>query len=203
MKQLKRMLTLFLVMLMLSAFAPAAFAAHSFSDVSASDWFYQPVMWAVEKGITGGIGNGQFGPNNKCTREQVVTFLWAAAGKPNPASYDNPFEDVSDSDWFYKPVLWAVEQGITEGVTATRFGTGQTCTRAQVATFLWAVEGKPSAASGSSFTDVSAGDWYYKAVTWAVSRGITSGIGGGQFGPNNHCTRAQIATFLYKAVSDN
>ncbi len=203
MKQMKRLTALFLVLVMMFALAPAVFAADEFTDVSKSDWFYAPVNWAVNKGITGGIGNGMFGPNNDCTREQVVTFLWADAGKPEPTTTESPFTDVTESDWFFKPVMWAVENGVTSGVTPTEFGTGDTCTRAQVATFLWAVAGKPAIGQlTTGFLDVRSGDWYYNPVMWAVSQGITSGIGNGNFGPNNNCTRAQIATFMYAASDD-
>ncbi|MBQ5671407.1 MAG: S-layer homology domain-containing protein, partial [Oscillospiraceae bacterium] len=119
MKRLKRLTALLLVPVMMFAFAPMAFAASEFTDVSPKDWFYAPVNWAVSKGITGGIGNGMFGPNNNCTREQVVTFLWADAGKPDPVTTVSPFGDVRESDWFFKPVMWAVENGITGGVTPT------------------------------------------------------------------------------------
>ncbi len=203
MKHLKRLTVLLLVIMLMFALTPAVFATGEFIDVSKSDWFYAPINWAVNKGITGGIGNGMFGPNNDCTREQVVTFLWAEAGKPEPTTTESPFVDVTETDWFFKPVMWAMENGITNGVTATEFGTGRTCTRAQVATFLWAEAGKPiCVASEKGFLDVVVGDWYYEAVLWAVSQGITSGIGSGNFGPNNNCTRAQIATFLYAASPD-
>ena len=203
MKQLKRLTALLLVLVMMFTLAPMVFAASEFTDVSKSDWFYAPVNWAVNKGITGGIGNNMFGPNNDCTREQVVTFLWADAGKPEPTTAESPFTDVTETDWFFKPVMWAVENGITSGLTATEFGTGKTCTRAQVATFLWAVAGKPAFGTPEKgFLDVAAADWYYNPVMWAVANGITSGIGNGKFGPNNNCTRAQIATFMYAASDD-
>jgi len=203
MKAIKRLTALLLVLVMMFTIAPMAFAASDFTDVSKSDWFYAPVNWAVNKGITGGIGNNMFGPNNDCTREQVVTFLWADAGKPEPTTTVSPFTDVTESDWFFKPVMWAVENGITSGLTPTEFGTGKTCTRAQVATFLWAVAGKPAFGTPEKgFLDVAASDWYYNPVMWAVENGITSGIGNGNFGPNNNCTRAQIATFMYAASPD-
>ena len=203
MKQMKRLTALLLVLGMMFTLAPMAFASSDFTDVSKSDWFYAPVNWAVNKGITGGIGNGMFGPNNDCTREQVVTFLWADAGKPEPTTAESPFTDVAETDWFFKPVMWAVENGITSGLTPTEFGTGKTCTRAQVATFLWAVAGKPfPGVPEKGFMDVIIGDWYYEPIMWAVANGITSGIGNGDFGPNNNCTRAQIATFMYAASPD-
>lgn len=203
MKSIKRLTALLLVLVMMFTLAPMAFAASEFTDVSKSDWFYAPVNWAVNKGITGGIGNNMFGPNNNCTREQVVTFLWADAGKPAPSTTVSTFTDVTESDWFFQPVMWAVENGITSGLTETEFGTGKTCTRAQVATFLWAVAGKPDyELPKTGFLDVKSGDWYYNPVMWAVANGITSGIGSGKFGPNNNCTRAQIATFMYAASPD-
>ncbi|MBR4077678.1 MAG: S-layer homology domain-containing protein, partial [Oscillospiraceae bacterium] len=108
---MKRMLSLLLALIMLSAFAPIAYAAGGFIDVAEWDWYYAPINWAVNKGITGGIGDNMFGPNYECTREQVVTFLWADAGKPEPTSNDSPFVDVTEADWFFKPVMWAVEKG--------------------------------------------------------------------------------------------
>lgn len=174
----------------------------AFTDVKPSDYFYEPVLWAVEQNITGGIGNGRFGPNQACTRGQIVTFLWAANGRPEPQSSENPFRDVKTSDYFYKAVLWAVEKGITSGVRPGQFGPGETCTRGQVATFLWAARGRPVPASASnSFSDVKSSDYYYSAVLWAVENGITGGVGKGRFGPGEICTRGQIVTFLYKAYA--
>jgi len=203
MKAIKRLTAMLLVLVMMFTLAPLVFAASEFTDVSKSDWFYAPVNWAVNKGITGGIGNNMFGPNNDCTREQVVTFLWADAGKPEPANDDSPFVDVTEADWFFKPVMWAVENGITSGLTPTEFGTGKTCTRGQVVTFLWAAAGKPHVETcETGFIDVSWDDWFFVPVNWALNEGITGGIGDRMFGSNYPCTRAQIATFLYAASED-
>ncbi len=170
-----------------------------FTDVADTDWFYNPVLWAVENKVTGGMTETTFGPNANCTRAQVVTFLYAAAGKPQVSGDTEPFEDVSESDWFYTPVLWAVENGITGGTSETTFGPNEECTRAQVVTFLYAAAGKPQVSAGSDFTDVGDTDWYAKPVIWAKENNITGGISATEFGPNNICTRAQVVTFLYKA----
>ena len=171
-------------------------------DVTPTDYFADPVLWAInhEPAITAGVGVHSFGPNNPCTREQIVTFLWAANGKPAPAGTGSTFSDVPADAWYYKPVMWAVENGYTSGMGDGSFGVGQPCTRAQAMTFLWAAKGKPAPSSlESTFSDVSSGDWFCKAILWAAENGITKGIGDGLFGVNNTCTRAQIITFLYKA----
>ena len=173
-------------------------AVNTFTDVNDSDWFYRSVIWAKENGITGGTSDTTFSPNNDCTRAQVVTFLWAANGKPEPTSTINPFTDVKASDWYCKAVLWAVEKGITGGTSPTTFSPNSTCTRAQIVTFLYAAQGRPAISSGSTFTDVNNSDWFAAPVIWAGEKGVTGGIGNNQFGPNNNCTRAQVVTFLYK-----
>ena len=173
-------------------------SALPFTDVSGSDWFAAPVLWAVENQVTSGKTETAFAPNDGCTRAQVVTFLWAANGRPEPTAAENPFADVSKDDWYYHAVLWAVEQGITTGVTATEFAPKQTCTRAQIATFLWAAQGKPSPHSLGGFGDVAIDDWFAAPVIWAKENGITGGIGDGKFGPYDTCTRAQVVTFLKK-----
>ena len=169
-----------------------------FSDVSTSAYYYEAVKWAQEKGITGGIGNGLFGPNQPCTRAQVVTFLWRAAGSPAPMLNKNPFTDVHTSDYYYDAVLWAVQNGITNGTSAKTFSPDATVTRAQVVTFLWKANGQP-AAGNSGFLDVSSNAYYARAVDWAFANGITTGVDYGAFGPDTACTRAQIVTFLYRA----
>lgn len=174
---------------------------NSFTDVKAGDYFYHPVYWAVEKGITAGVGDNRFGPSDPCTREQVVTFLWHAAGDPAPSSSKNPFTDVTSEDYFYTAVLWAVGNGITAGVSADRFGSGEICTRGQIVTFLWKFKNMPTPNSGSvRFSDVDASAYYATAVAWAVENGVTAGVGNGKFGPNQTCTRGQVMTFLYKAA---
>ena len=169
----------------------------NFHDVSRFDYFYDAVKWAVDHDITSGTGRFTFSPNAACTRAQTVTFLWRAAGSPRPVSTVNPFTDVHYGDYFYQAVLWAVENGITMGTSATTFSPDATVTRAQVVTFLWRANGQP-AAWNSGFTDVSADAYYAKAVAWAVENGITTGTGFGIFSPDAACTRAQIVTFLYR-----
>ena len=170
-----------------------------FVDVAESDWFFEPVLWAVNKGITSGVDTTHFGPNAACTRAQVVTFLWAAAGKPEPVSTHNPFVDVLASDWYYKAVLWAYGSNVTAGTDATHFSPDQACTREQVVTFLWRAMGAPDVQTQTSFSDVQPGAWYYVPVAWAAESGVTAGMGGGVFGVGTLCTRAQVVTFLYAA----
>lgn len=168
-----------------------------FSDVSTSAYYYEAVKWAQEKGITGGIGNGLFGPNQPCTRAQIVTFLWRAAGSPEPKAMSS-FADVSTDAYYAKAVAWAVENGITTGTGDGKFSPDATCTRAQSVTFLFRAIGK-LVDSKAEFNDVLTDSYYANAVAWAVENGVTNGIGDGLFGPNNSCTRAQIVTFLYRA----
>jgi len=168
-----------------------------FSDVSASNYYYEAVKWAQEKGITGGIGNGLFGPNQPCTRAQIVTFLWRAAGSPEPKAMSS-FADVSMDAYYAKAVAWAVENGITTGTGDGKFSPDATCTRAQSVTFLFRAIGK-LVDSKAEFSDVLTDSYYANAVAWAVENGVTNGIGDGLFGPDNSCTRAQIVTFLYRA----
>ena len=172
-----------------------------FDDVQdESQYFFDPVYWAVEKGITTGASATKFSPDAGCTRAQVVTFLWRAAGKPEPTKTENPFGDVQPDAYYYKAVLWAVEKGITTGTSATTFRPDQTCTRGQIVTFLWRYNEQPEPKSSTNpFTDVPAGQYYYKAVLWAVEKGITKGTSADKFSPDSTCTRAQIVTFLYRA----
>ena len=170
----------------------------NFHDVKQSDYYYDAVKWAVEKGITEGTSIDTFSPGASCNRAQMVTFLWRAAGSPTPNSTANPFKDVSSSDYYYSAVLWAVENGITSGTGAETFSPGGTVTRGQTVTFLYRAAGSP-AVSGGSFSDVAANAYYAKAVAWANENGITSGTGNGKFGPKADCTRAQIVTLLYRA----
>ena len=172
-----------------------------FSDVSTSAYYYEAVKWAQEKGITGGIGNGLFGPNQPCTRAQIVTFLWRAAGSSEPKSMSS-FSDVSADSYYAKAVAWAVENGITVGTSSTTFSPDDTCTRAQSVTFLFRALGK-LVDSKAKFSDVPTDSYYANAVAWAVENGVTNGIGDGLFGPNNSCTRAQIVTFLYRTYMVN
>ena len=169
-----------------------------FSDVSTSAYYYEAVKWAQEKGITGGIGNGLFGPNQPCTRAQIVTFLWRAAGSPEPKAMSS-FADVSTDAYYAKAVAWAVENGITTGTGDGKFSPDATCTREQAVAFLYRASGSPAVSGGSAFSDVAANAYYADAVAWAEKNGVTGGIGGGLFGSGNTCTRAQIVTFLYRA----
>lgn len=168
-----------------------------FADVSTDAYYYEAVKWAAKKGITGGIGNGLFGPNQPCTRAQIVTFLWRAAGSPEPKSMSS-FSDVSADSYYAKAVAWAVENGITTGTGDGKFSPDATCTRAQSVTFLFRAIGK-LVDSKAEFSDVLTDSYYANAVAWAVENGVTNGIGDGLFGPNNSCTRAQIVTFLFRA----
>ena len=169
-----------------------------FSDVSTSAYYYEAVKWAQEKDITGGIGNGLFGPNQPCTRAQIVTFLWRAAGSPEPKSMSS-FSDVSADSYYAKAVAWAVENGITTGTGDGKFSPDATCTREQAVAFLYRASGSPAVSGSSAFSDVAANAYYADAVAWAEKNGVTGGIGGGLFGSGNTCTRAQIVTFLYRA----
>ena len=169
-----------------------------FKDVPANAYYYEAVKWAQEKGITGGIGNGLFGPNDPCTRAQIVTFLWRAAGSPEPETRAMPFTDIPVGSYYYDAVLWAVENGITGGTGDGKFSPDATCTRAQSVTFLYRAAGSPAVSGSAEFGDVSTTAFYADAVAWAAKKGITTGIGGGLFGSDNDCTRAQIVTFLWR-----
>ena len=170
-----------------------------FIDVKKSDFYYESVLWAVNKGITSGTSKTTFSPNDACTRGQIAAFLWRAAGSPIPKGNKNPFQDVKKTDYYYNAVLWAVENGITSGTSSTTFSPNASCTRGQIVAFLWRANGSPAPkGSKNPFTDVKKSDFYYKAVLWAVENGITSGTSQTTFGPNSPCTRGQIATFLYR-----
>ena len=170
-----------------------------FKDVPVDAYYYEAVKWAAEKGITGGVGNGLFAPNQPCTRAQIVTFLWRAAGSPAP-KHMSSFADVPADAFYAKAVAWAVENGITGGTGDGKFSPDATCTRAQSVTFLYRAAGSPKVSGSAEFGDVATNAYYADAVAWAAKNGITGGIGGGLFGSNNDCTRAQIVTFLYRSV---
>ena len=174
-----------------------------FVDVPEDSFYIDPVLWAVEKGITTGATPTTFNPNGKCDRASVVTFLWRAAGSPEPTTTENPFVDVNEAHFYYKAVLWAVEEGITNGTSATTFSPFSKCSRAQVVTFLYRALGEPEVtATESGFTDVTDPEvYYYAPVLWAVENGITNGMGNGAFGINSICNRAQVVTFLYRAYA--
>ena len=169
-----------------------------FKDVPANAYYYEAVKWAQEKGITGGIGNGLFGPNDPCTRAQIVTFLWRAAGSPAPKNTGTAFGDVKPGSFYEQAVAWAVENGITGGTGEGMFSPDATCTRAQSVTFLYRASGSPAVSDKAEFSDVSTTAFYADAVAWAAKKGITTGIGGGLFGSGNDCTRGQIVTFLWR-----
>lgn len=168
-----------------------------FTDVHAEDYYYDAVLWAAQKGITGGMSDTLFAPNAACPRAQIVTFLWRTAGSPEPSALSS-FADVPADAYYAKAVAWAVENGITEGTSDTTFAPGTICTRAQGAALLYRAAGSPAVSGSASFTDVPADAYYADAAAWAEQKGITDGIGNGLFGPRNNCTRAQIVTFLYR-----
>ena len=173
-----------------------------FADVLAGKFYFDAVAWAMENKITHGMTETAFGPEDECTRGQVVTFLWRAAGSPEPEGTENPFTDVDEGRFYYKAVLWAVEKGITKGMTETSFAPNATCTRGQVVTFLWRAQNKPEAASAEHpFTDVEEGKFYYDAMLWAVENGITEGMTETTFAPNGTCTRGHVITFLFRAAT--
>ena len=174
-----------------------------FQDVQETDYYYESVLWAVEEDITTGIDSSHFAPQNVCTRAQVVTFLWRAAGCPAPQSDENPFVDVNEDVgfWYYDAVLWAVENGITIGRDLTHFAPDETCTRAEVCMFLWRALEKPSAGTVNPFLDVASGHWFYDCVLWAVDANVTTGTDTTHFSPDDPCVRGQIVTFLYRAFA--
>ena len=172
-----------------------------FYDVSNDAYYYEAVKWAAENGITGGVGNSLFAPNQPCTRAQIVTFLWRAAGSPEPKNMSN-FSDVPADSYYAKAVAWAVENGVTTGTGDGKFSPDATCTRAQSVTFLFRAS-KASANGAPAFSDVAATAYYAEAVKWATDNGITNGIGDNLFGSDNDCTRAQIVTFLYRMYQEN
>ena len=171
-----------------------------FYDVPNNAYFYEAVKWAVKNGITTGVGNNLFAPEQPCTRAQIVTFLWRAAGSPEPKGAASGMTDVVSGSYYEKAVAWAIENGITTGTTTSTFSPDATCTRAQAVTFL-ARALNAKAASAAEFSDVPTGSYFADAVAWAAANGVTEGIGGGLFGSDNDCTRGQIVTFLYRAYN--
>ncbi|MBO4579569.1 MAG: S-layer homology domain-containing protein [Clostridiales bacterium] len=172
-----------------------------YKDVtSEKDFWYEPTNYLTEKGVVKGYDKQtKFKPDNDCTRAQMVTFLWRLAGQPAPKSKSTNFKDVKSSDYYYKPVLWAVEKGITTGVSKTKFNPSGVCTRAQTVTFLWRMAGKPSVKGAKNpFKDVKEKDYFYKAVLWASGKKIAAGYKNGTFQPQGKCLRRQMVTFLYK-----
>jgi len=178
----------------------AAAAAARFTDVPFDAYYQGAVGWAVRHGVTSGVTETTFAPDAPCTRAQAVTFLWRAAGSPEPQSSVNPFTDVKTDAYYYDAVLWAIEQGITKGTSDTTFSPNATCTRAQIVTFLWRSQASPAAGAAHPFADVAGNAYYAEAVKWAVLEGVTSGTTATTFSPNDNCTRAQIVTFLFRAI---
>ncbi len=163
------------------------------------NWAHDPIDWAIVHGVTAGTSETTFSPNAGCTRAQVVTFLWRAAGEPEPVTDSNPFRDVKTGAYYYKAVLWAVENKVTAGTARDKFSPDATCTRAQIVTFLWRYEGTPEPTTAvNPFRDVKAGAYYEKAVLWASETGVTAGTTATTFSPDATCTRAQVVTFLYR-----
>lgn len=169
-----------------------------FVDVPSNAYYAEAVKWAVENGIASGTDKTHFSPNASCTRAQAVTFLWRAAGEPEPQNAAAQFHDVTAGSYYEKAVQWAVEQGVTSGTGSGKFSPDAACTRAQVVTFLYRAEHSPETAGNNSFHDVPTGAYYENAVKWAVAHEITSGTGGNTFSPDNNCIRGQIVTFLHR-----
>ena len=168
-----------------------------FTDVHAEDYYYDAVLWAAQKGITGGMSDTLFAPNAACTRAQIVTFLWRAAGSPEPKTLSS-FADVPADAYYAKAAAWAVENNVAKGVSETAFAPDTNCTRAQIVTFLWRAQQSPASGGENPFTDVSAAAYYYNAVLWAVENDVAKGVSETAFAPNDNCTRAQIVTLIYR-----
>ncbi|MBR3348545.1 MAG: S-layer homology domain-containing protein, partial [Solobacterium sp.] len=173
-----------------------------FEDVKPDRFFYQPVVWAYyhEPQITTGTDETHFSPNNTCTRGQAVTFLWRAMGAPEPLSHNNPFKDVKADKYYYKAVLWALENNVTTGTSPDTFSPNENVTRGQIVTFLYRAKSEPAVSGSMPFKDVKSGSYCYKPVLWAYQNDITTGTTPSTFSPNDFCTRGQIVTFLYRAV---
>lgn len=177
-----------------------------FVDVPADAYYYNAVLWAAKDGITGGVDDTHFAPNATCTRAQSVTFLWRVAGSPAPKSSKMPFEDVAAGSYYHDAVLWAVEQGITVGTSATTFSPDAKCTRAQIMTFIYRSEQAQGGGMQGEwmfrnpFDDVDVESYYGEAVMWAVANDVTSGTTDTTFSPSENCTRAQVVTFLYRSM---
>ena len=169
-----------------------------FVDVPADAYYYDAVLWAAEKGITGGTDAVHFSPNATCTRAQAVTFLWRAAGSPAPKSSDMPFTDVPAGSYYEQAVLWAMEQGITKGTSDTAFSPNATCSRAQIVTFLWRSQKSPAADTVNPFTDVAEGAWYYDYIVTAYENGLMTGVSETEFAPDVAVTRAMLVAMVYQ-----
>ena len=172
---------------------------YPFEDVRASDYFFKPVVWALETEVASGVSNTRFEPETACSRAQAVQLIWGAAGRPDPIE-EMKFTDVPSSAYYANAVAWALSSGVSEGTSEMRFSPEKTCTRGQIITMLWRAKGSPeSSAQTHVFKDVKAGDYYRDAVAWAIGEGITSGTAASTFSPDEACSRAQITTFLYRA----
>ncbi len=189
---------LVILTMLVSMLSVGVLAVGAFTDVREGDWFAEPVLWAVNESVTNGTTETTFSPNETCTRAQILTFLWRAAGEPEPLMFC-PFYDVSADAYYCDPATWAYENGLVEGIL---FEGNAPCTRADVVTYLWKLSGRPTAAP-AAFADVPAYASYSQAVSWAVENAITNGTGNGMFSPQNTCTRGQIVTFLYRAFVEN
>lgn len=186
----------------ITATTPLA-VTRAFDDVTDSGkYYFKPVYWAVEKGITSGTSDTEFSPDAICTRGQIATFLYQAIGNGEDAEPAG-FSDISADKYYYRPVNWAAEKGITSGTGENKFSPNDSCTRGQIVTFLYKAAGSPESSLGSTFADVLTGKYYYRAVSWAVQNGITSGVGDNCFSPDSPCTRGQVVTFLYKYINHN
>ena len=201
----KRILALVLALCMVFTLMPMSVMAQQgqtgFTDVEESAFFYEPVLWAVEEGITNGMTDTTFGPFELCNRAHIITFLWRANGSPKATTVVNPFMDVKEGDFYYDAVLWALENGITNGTAEYIFGATEPCTRAQAVSFLYRAEGKPAYTTENPFTDVAEGTFYYDAALWALENGITTGATADTFNPDGTCSRAEIVTFLFRHYS--
>lgn len=173
----------------------------TFKDVPSTSYFFNAVEWGVANNIVAGTTATTFSPEALATRAQFVSFLWRASGRPEPETTKNPFTDVKESDYFYKAVLWAVENKIVAGTSATTFSPNGTCTRAQAVTFMWRHAGRPNASGSTAFTDVPSGEYYSTAVAWGAAKKFVAGTSATTFSPNNTCTRAQAVTFLYRYIA--
>ena len=202
---MKRTIAFLLTLVMLLGMIPgmALAAETTFTDVEPGAYYENAVQWAVEKGITTGLTETSFGPDSPCTRGQVVTFLWRAVGKPVPTQTVHSFTDVTPGAYYYDAMLWAVEAGVTTGMSATTFCPDAPCTRGQVVTFLWRAMNKPEPTrTNHSFADVTVGGYYYNAMLWAVEENITTGTSATTFEPDTTCNRAQVVTFLFRALKE-
>ncbi len=171
----------------------------TFTDVKNGAYYESAVGWAVKNGVTTGTSATKFSPEEKCTRAQIVTFLWRAVGSPKVKAGNVAFTDIKKGSYYFDAVIWAVKNGVTAGTTKSTFEPDSVCTRAQIVTFLWRSQGGKKANAANPFTDVKSSDYYCHAVLWAVKNGITTGTSATKFGPDEACTRAQCVTFLYRA----